>query len=90
MAPRSHHQKVITLALQVLDHAAYRSRTEAVATPAVRLALRVLLPYVADRAGLLAYWKGAQAPAPHPWQTCRHPYYLIARTLRDAGWDAPV
>ena len=87
---RDQHQGLVTLALEVLDCAAYASSTQIVATPAVRLALRVLLPYVHDRAGLLVFWERAQSRAPHPWDTCREAYQLVARTLRDAGWHAPA
>jgi hypothetical protein len=87
---RSYEQRLIDRALRVLDLAAYASRTEAVATPAVQLALYVLRPYVADREGLLAFWERAQRGAPHPWETCRAPLYVIAKALRDSGWDAPV
>jgi hypothetical protein len=86
---REQHQRLITLALKVLDVAAYHSRTERVAHPHVQLALRVLLPYVADRADLLAYWEKAQGPAPHPWDGCRGAYKGIAEALRANGWDAP-
>ena len=87
---RAHDQRLITAALVVLDDAAYRARTEAVAGPAVRLALRALMPYVADRSGLIAYWDAAQTRAPGCQGQCRHPYYMICAALRDRGWHAPV
>lgn len=80
---------MITLALAVLNEAACRSSREPVRTPGVCLALRVLLPYVADRSGLLAFWECAASRAPHPRETYREPYYRIARGLRNAGWEAP-
>ena len=87
---RSYEQRLIDRALKVLDIAAYASRTEPVATPAVQLALYVLRPYVTDRAGLLAFWERAGQPTGTPWESCRQPYYVIAKALRDRGWDAQV
>lgn len=47
---------LMNLALKVLDEAARRAKTEDVCTPAVRLALRVLRPFLADRELLVTYW----------------------------------
>lgn len=83
-------QRVVTLALQVLDQAAYLSRTEAVDTTEVRLALAALWCVLEDRRALLFYYERACAPSRHPWDTCREPYYHVAKALRNEGWDAPV
>jgi hypothetical protein len=88
--PRTTIQRVVTLALKVLDRAAYRSRTEAVDTEEVRLALAALWCILKDRRSLLSYYEQAQGPSNHPWESCRAPYWGIAKALRDEGWDAPV
>ena len=53
---------VMNLALTVLKDAAQRALTDDVATPAVRLALRVLRPFLADRAVLVEFWAEITAP----------------------------
>jgi hypothetical protein len=80
----------VTLALNVLDHAAYRSRTDKVDTTEVRLALAVLWCVLQERGALKDYWHSATNVSGHPWESCRHPYKLIAKACRDEGWDAPV
>jgi hypothetical protein len=87
---RASLQRIVTLALAVLDHAAYASRTHKVDTMEVRLALAVLWCVLSDRTGLEAYWTRAGNVSGHPWDTCRLPYYQIAKSCRDEGWDAPV
>jgi hypothetical protein len=52
---------LMNLALTVLDDASRRATTEAVCTPAVRRALRVLRPYLASRDLLLQFWTEAEA-----------------------------
>jgi hypothetical protein len=81
---------VVTLALQVLDRAAYRSRTHTIDTEEVRLALAVLWCIMRQRDALNAYWYRANNVSGHPWDSCRKSYYAIAATLRGEGWDAPV
>lgn len=84
-------QRVVTLALAVLDSAAYRSSTHRVDTVPVRLALAVLWCMVSDRRGLTKFWERAQRDgAPHPWDSCRHDYHAVAAASREAGWFAPV
>lgn len=88
---RASRQRVVTLALAVLNEAAYRSRTERVDTVPVRLALAILWCMLSNREGLKFYLERAQRErAPHPWETCREPYNHIAKACRDDGWDAPV
>ena len=87
---RQRDQRTITLALKILDHAAYGSRTHSVATVEVMLALTVLLRFVDDPAGLHEFWRMSQGASPHPWLSARQGYYMIAGALRRAGWDAPV
>jgi hypothetical protein len=50
---------VINLALTVLKDAACRATQHDPATPAVRLALRVLRPFLADRMLLVRFWEEA-------------------------------
>lgn len=83
-------QRLITLSLAVLDHAAYASRTQKVDTTEVRLALTALSCVLADHGGIMAYWERATNVSGHPWQSCREGYNYIAKTCRDEGWDAPV
>ena len=47
---------MMNLALLVLKDAAARAKKEDVCTPAVRLALRVLRPHLADRELLVTFW----------------------------------
>ena len=47
---------LMNLALNVLKSAAYRADTQAISTPEVRLALRVLYPYLADDTLLRRFW----------------------------------
>lgn len=84
-------QRIVTLALAVLDGAAYRSRTHRADTAAVRLALAILWCMVQDWAGLSEFWQQAQQDgAANPWEGCRRSYYRIAAACREAGWQAPV
>jgi 4-amino-4-deoxy-L-arabinose transferase-like glycosyltransferase len=83
-------QRIVTLALAVLDRAAYASRTHKVDSLEVRLALAVLWCVLRDREGLKAYWTSAGNVSGHPWDTCRLPYYQIVKACRDGSWDAPV
>jgi hypothetical protein len=84
-------QRVITLALIVLDKAAYASRTELVNTDDVRLALAALWCVLKNRAGLLHYWERAHTIQQFTGEpTCRDSYHLILKHLRDEGWGAPV
>lgn len=53
---------LMNLALAVLHDAAQRVRKEDVCTPALRLALRVLRPYLPERRLLLDFWTECEAP----------------------------
>lgn len=53
---------MMNLALTVLKDAAQRASQEDVASPAVRLALRTLRPFLADRSHLVAFWTEITAP----------------------------
>ena len=87
---RAAGQRVVTLALSVLDRAAYRSRTNTVDSVEVRLAIGALWLVLRNRASLRAYWHRATHVSGHPWESCRQPYYAVAAALREEGWDAPV
>lgn len=52
---------LMNLALKVLKTAAYRADTQAIDTPEVRLALRVLYPYLGDDTLLQKFWALATA-----------------------------
>ncbi|WP_404366159.1 hypothetical protein AB5I39_10320 [Sphingomonas sp. MMS24-J45] len=52
---------LMNLALKVLKTAAYRGDTQAIATPEVRLALRVLYPYLGNDTLLRRFWGLATA-----------------------------
>ena len=52
---------LMNLALKVLKSAAYRGGTHVIATPEVRLALRVLYPYLGDDTLLRKFWTLASA-----------------------------
>ena len=47
---------LMNLALKVLESAAYRADTQVISTPEVRLALRVLYPYLRDDTLLRKFW----------------------------------
>ena len=51
----------MNLALKVLKSAAYRADTQVISTPEVRLALRVLYPYLGDDTLLRKFWALATA-----------------------------
>jgi len=87
---RKSAQQVVTLALDILDSAAYRSNTEKVDTIEVRLALAALWCILKDRRPLLDYWHHATNLSPHPWVNCRESHYGIKTALRREGWHAPV
>lgn len=88
---RASLQRIVTLALAVLNDAAYRSRTQRVDTLPVRLALAILWCMLSDRKGLSSFWERAQRDsAPHPWDSCHHDYHAIAAACREVGWFAPV
>lgn len=52
---------LMNLALKVLHTAAYRSQRDDIDTPAVRLALRVLRPFLPDRTLLVRFWDEGKA-----------------------------
>ena len=83
-------QRTVTLAIQVLDEAAYASRTQKVDTLEVRLALAFLWCILRDRAALEAYWYKANNVSGHPWESCRQAHYGILTALRGEGWEAPI
>lgn len=76
----------ITLALEILRQAMVRSARERVDTIEVRLALRCLLPHVAERWPLEAFWAGASGEQDlGRGQSCTAALNGIARQLRIAG-----
>lgn len=77
---------LMNLALRVLYAASYRPHGEDTATDDVRLALRVLHPYLGDQSQLRAYWEAAAAPRDHAWDSCHRPYGAIVATLVKLGY----
>jgi hypothetical protein len=84
----AHRHALINLSLQILREAAQRSGQELVGTIEVRLALRVLAPFVADQRLLTEFWRAATIEPRHPWTSCHLPYRWIALKLVEQG--APV
>jgi hypothetical protein len=76
---------LINLALQVLDDAAGRSTRGKVGTSDVRLALRVLHPFVGDTELLEAYWRDATVEERLGATSCHLAYRCIARRVLARG-----
>ncbi|WP_140847328.1 hypothetical protein [Sphingomonas glacialis] len=76
---------LMNLALSVLHAASYREKDVPIATPDVRLALRVLYPYLRDETHLRSYWAAAVAPRDHAWDSCHRPYEAIVAALLKCG-----
>ena len=89
-AGRKATQRLITLAMLILDRAAYASSGSKVDTAEVRLALTALWLVLRDRTCVQAFWEKACKPSVHPWEGCRDDWYGIAATLRSEGWHAPI
>jgi hypothetical protein len=76
---------LINLALQVLSDAAGRSTKGKVGTPDVRLALRVLHPFVRDAELLQGYWHDATIEERLGGMSCHLAYVAIARRVLARG-----
>lgn len=76
---------LMNLALSVLYAASYRGAGVSIATPEVRLALRVLYPFLRDQTDLRAYWDAASAPRDRPWESCHNAYSRIVAGLLEKG-----
>lgn len=76
----------MNLALRVLKDASYRPHDVPIATSDVRLALRVLFPYMGSRDTLTRYRKIAASPRFHAWENCHNEFAVIAATLVDRGY----
>lgn len=83
---------LMNLALSVLYEASYRSKDSPIATPEVRLALRVLYPFLHDQTDLRAYWDAASSPRDRPWEGCHNAYSRIVAALikKDCAVDAEL
>lgn len=77
---------LINLALQVLSDAAWKSKKGTVGTPEVRLALRVLHPYLRDENLLREFWREATEEPRKPWTGCHLPFRWIATKLVERGY----
>lgn len=76
---------VINLALTVLKDAACRASQHDAATPAVRLALRVLRPFLADRTLLVRFWEEAISARKTPAHEAHFAHGWIVAALVERG-----
>ncbi|MFK3888493.1 hypothetical protein [Sphingomonas sp. NPDC079357] len=76
---------VINLALTVLKDAACRVSQQDPATPAVRLALRVLRPYLADRTLLVRFWEEIVSAKTNPAHETHFAHGWIVAALLKRG-----
>lgn len=76
---------IINLALSVLHHAAYGARRDDIDTPAVRLALRVLRPFLPDRTLLVRFWQEGKAAKGQALSDAVHAHNWIAQALVKQG-----
>ncbi|VXD00595.1 hypothetical protein [Sphingomonas sp. 8AM] len=76
---------VINLALTVLKDAACRANQQDVATPAVRLALRVLRPFLAERTLLVRFWDEANGAKRNPAHETHFAHGWIVAALVKRG-----
>lgn len=77
---------LINLALEILDEAARQARKGTVGTPEVRLALRVLHPFLRDENLLREFWRGATEEPRPAWNGCNLPFRWIATKLIERGY----
>lgn len=77
---------MINLALAVLKAAAHRPGSGAITTSEVRLALRVLHPYLKNQELLRAYWDVAALTNREAGTNCHHPLAAIVRQLVNHGY----
>ncbi len=80
----------IELALQILLVAAYPSGHSPMPVEAIRLALRVLHPYLGDRAMLDTFWRSYSAEVQRPWDTPSTYYRPIVQRLIERGYAVPA
>jgi hypothetical protein len=85
---RRHRARMLlmNLALTVLKDAAWQPRDVNAATPAVRLALRVLHPMVADAVLLTSYWREVARTDGELWEDARQPLRGIVDRLVERGF----
>ena len=72
------------LAVRVLKEACPRCAHSQVGTTEVRLALRVLGPFVTQK-WLVEFWEVATEEPRRPWRTCSTPFDAILVDLRKRG-----
>jgi hypothetical protein len=77
---------LINLALHILAEAARRSTQGTVGTIEVRLALRVLHPFLRDENLLREYWRNAVEEPRQGWSSCHLPYRWIVTRLVEKGY----
>ncbi len=72
-------------AAYALHHAAYGARRDDIDTPAVRLALRVLRPFLPDRTLLIRFWQEGKAAKGQALSDAVHAHNWIAQALVKQG-----
>jgi len=84
---RHHESIIINLALQVLQKAAYEPAGAELGQLPVRLALRVLMPFVSDRKPLGDFWTEFTKGQRLAWESCHPAYGRIKASLETVGWQ---
>ncbi|MEG3182146.1 hypothetical protein [Sphingomonas sp. LT1P40] len=84
---RHHESIIINLALQVLHEATYATGGGVLGRLPVRLALRVLMPFVKERTPLTDFWTEFTKGNRLAWEGCHIPYGAIKASLEGAGWQ---
>lgn len=81
-----HERVVINLSLKVREEALEMTKHSVVTTTPVRLALRTLMPHVAQRWPLEQFWSGAEAENPiGRFQSCNAALNGIRLQLKAKG-----
>lgn len=76
---------LMNLALVVLEDASRHAIVDQVCTPSLRLALRVLRPFLADRTLLVQFWSEAEAAHGKAFNGSQHPLRWIVTQLVERG-----
>jgi len=84
---RAFEMTLIRLAVEVLDAAATRAFTGRADGVDVRLALRVLVPYLPGRSRLDGFWREVTESSGTPWCHGRHILSGIIAALEREGWE---
>ncbi|MDH4745804.1 hypothetical protein OMP43_17400 [Sphingomonas sp. CBMAI 2297] len=82
---RAYQLSLINLSLEILE-AVTRDPTDAMCRRDLRLALRVLLPFMENRAPLEQFWRDATLPHRRAWESCFDALDRVKAELRRSGW----